>query len=55
MKRYICNLALEDLPEVLEPDEDGHEHCLFLNKFDLSVNSSASAVSCVYFHHMEVL
>jgi hypothetical protein len=42
MKRYICNLALADLPEAFERD------CLFLNKFDLGVDSAS--VACLHQH-----
>ena len=40
MKRYICNLALPDLPEAME------RQCLFLNKFDLSVDPIP--VACIH-------
>jgi hypothetical protein len=46
MKRYICNLALADLPEALEHD------CLFLNKFDLSVDPTS--VACLHQHWTQV-
>ncbi len=42
MKRYICNFALNDLPEAME------KNCLFLNKFDLEVDPSAA--TCMYQH-----
>ena len=40
MKRHLCNLDLRDLPEVYE------KHCLFINKFDLSVD--AKIVACLH-------
>ena len=40
MKRHLCNLDLRDLPEVYE------RHCLFINKFDLSVD--AKIVACLH-------
>lgn len=40
MKRHLCNLDLADLPEVYE------RVCLFINKFDLSVD--ARIVYCLY-------
>ena len=42
MKRYICNLSLEDFPEVFE------KNCLFLNKFGVDVDGSA--ITCLYQH-----
>ena len=41
IKRYICNLATADFPEVFE------QKCLFLNKFSIEVDGTA--VSCL--HH----
>lgn len=40
MKRHLCNLDLRDLPEVYE------RNCLFINKFDLSVD--ARIVDCLH-------
>ena len=40
MKRHLCNLDLRDLPEVYE------RLCLFINKFDLSVD--AKIVACLH-------
>ena len=54
MKRYICNLAIDDFPEALLKDEEGgSSNCLFLNKFDLGLKKSSQAVSCLYFHLFE--
>ena len=42
-KRWICNMALEDLPSAYMQG-----HCFFLNKFDLKVDPLP--VSCLYQH-----
>ena len=42
IKRYICNLALADFPEVFE------QKCLFLNKFSVEVDGTA--ITCLHHH-----
>ena len=42
IKRYICNLALADFPEVFE------HKCLFLNKFSVEVDGTA--ITCLHHH-----